>query len=404
MTSSTGWQFWIDRGGTFTDVVARSPDGRLLVHKLLSDNPERYADAALQGIRDLLDLTSAVPLPAESIDAIRIGTTLGTNALLTRSGKHTLLAITRGFKDQLRIGYQNRPDIFALHIVLPQLLYEEVVEIDERMSAHGEELIPVDLKSARAALAHAYANGISSVAIAFMHSYRYPEHERQVAELAVEIGFTQVSASHAVAPLIRLVSRAETAVVDAHLSPLLKSYVSRIERETQNRTRLLFMQSNGGLAEARHFSGKDSILSGPAGGIVGAVQASRAAGFSKIISFDMGGTSTDVAHCEGEYERSLETEIAGVRLRTPMLKIHSVAAGGGSVLHFDGAKYRVGPGSAGADPGPACYCRGGPLTVTDCNVMLGRIQPEFFPKMFGANANAPLDAEIVKRRFGELCG
>ena len=403
MTSSTGWQFWIDRGGTFTDVVARSPDRRLLVHKLLSDNPARYADAAVQGIRELLDLAPGVPLPAESIDSIRIGTTLGTNALLTRSARRTLLAITRGFKDQLRIGYQNRPDIFALHIVLPRLLYEEVVEIDERMSAHGEELIPVDLESARAALADAYADGISSVAIAFMHGYRYPEHEQQVAELAVEIGFTQVSASHAVAPLIRLVSRAETAVVDAHLSPLLKSYVSRIELQTQRRTRLLFMQSNGGLAEARHFSGKDSILSGPAGGIVGAVQASRAAGFSKIISFDMGGTSTDVAHCEGEYERSLETEIAGVRLRTPMLKIHSVAAGGGSILHFDGTKYRVGPGSAGADPGPACYCRGGPLTVTDCNVMLGRIQAEFFPRVFGPNANAPLDTEIVRRRFGELC-
>jgi 5-oxoprolinase (ATP-hydrolysing) len=405
MTSSTGWQFWIDRGGTFTDVVARSPDGQLAVHKLLSDNSERYADAALQGIRDVLGLPPDAALPAERIDSIRIGTTLGTNALLTRSGTRTLLAITRGFKDQLRIGYQNRPEIFALNIVLPRLLYEEVIEIDERMSAHGEELVPVNLSSARATLAQAYAKGIRAVAVAFIHGYRYSEHEKHVAELAQEIGFTQISASHEVAPLIRLVSRAETAVVDAYLSPLLKSYVSRIAQETQaeTRTRLLFMQSNGGLAEARHFSGKDSILSGPAGGIVGAVQASRAAGFSKIISFDMGGTSTDVAHYEGEYERSFETEIAGVRLRTPMLKIHSVAAGGGSMLNFDGSKYRVGPGSAGADPGPACYRRGGPLTVTDCNVMLGRIQPEFFPKVFGPNGNEPLDTVIVKRRLGELC-
>jgi 5-oxoprolinase (ATP-hydrolysing) len=410
MAADSRWQFWIDRGGTFTDIVARRPDGRLLVHKLLSDHPERYSDAALQGIRDILGLPAGARLPTEQIEAVKMGTTVGTNALLERKGERTVLVITRGFRDALRIGYQNRPDIFALHILLPELIYERVIEVTERYGAHGETLIPLDLEAAERDLKAAFDAGIRSVAIVFMHAYRYPDHELRVAELARYIGFEQVSVSHQVSPLMRLVSRGDTTVVDAYLSPLLQRYVSQVAGALHSKTgaetghtRLLFMQSNGGLVDARRFQGKDSILSGPAGGIVGAVATSRAAGFDRIISFDMGGTSTDVAHYAGEFERSLETEVAGVRMRIPMMHIHTVAAGGGSILHFDGMRYRVGPDSAGANPGPACYRRGGPLTVTDCNVLLGKLQPGYFPRVFGPHGDLPLDVDVVRAKFMELC-
>jgi 5-oxoprolinase (ATP-hydrolysing) len=399
--SASRWQFWIDRGGTFTDIVARRPDGRLLTHKLLSDNPEHYPDAALHGIHELLGVAADQPIPAEHIAAVKMGTTVATNALLERKGDRTLLLITQGFHDALRIGYQNRPKLFARHIVLPELLYERVAEVTERMSARGEIIIPFDPESARAPLVDAYQVGIRAVAIVFLHGYRYPDHERQAAELAHEIGFSQISVSHEVSPLMKLVGRGDTTVVDAYLSPILRRYVDRVAGELGD-ARLLFMQSNGGLADAHHFQGKDSILSGPAGGIVGAARTATQASFDRIITFDMGGTSTDVAHYAGEYERAFETLVAGVRLRAPMLHIHTVAAGGGSICRFDGSRLRVGPESAEANPGPACYRRGGPLTVTDCNVLLGRIQPDFFPYVFGPNQDQPLDREVVIQRFTVL--
>ncbi|ABA56904.1 5-oxoprolinase (ATP-hydrolyzing) [Nitrosococcus oceani ATCC 19707] len=395
------WQFWIDRGGTFTDIVARRPDGRLLTHKLLSENPEHYSDAALQGIRDLLGVAKDQPLPIARIQEVRMGTTVATNALLERQGERTLLLITQGFRDALRIGYQSRPKLFARHILLPEMLYERVEEVEERLSAQGEVLTPLNLDSARQPLESAYRKGIRSVAIVFLHGYRYHEHERRVAELARKIGYTQISLSQEASPSMKLVGRGDTTVVDAYLSPILRRYVDHVSSELGD-TRLLFMQSNGGLADARFFQGKDSILSGPAGGIVGAVRTAISAGFSKIISFDMGGTSTDVAHYDGEYERVFETEVAGVRMRAPMMRIHTVAAGGGSICQFDGARFRVGPQSAGANPGPACYRRGGPLTITDCNVMVGKIQPEYFPEVFGPNQNQPIDRDIVRQKFETL--
>ena len=404
----TKWQFWIDRGGTFTDIVAKRPDGKIITHKLLSENPEQYPDAAIQGIRELLELTPDQPIPEKEIAVVKMGTTVATNALLEHKGDRTVLAITQGFKDALRIGYQNRPDIFARQIILPEMLYEQAIEIEERYDALGNELIPLNLTKAEQELQAAYNTGIRSCAIVLMHSYRYPQHEQQVAAIAREIGFTQVSVSHEVSPLMKLVSRGDTTVVDAYLSPILNRYVqqvaSQLLRENPNSvsTKLMFMQSNGGLADANRFHGKDSILSGPAGGIIGAVKTSEIAGFRKIISFDMGGTSTDVAHYNGTYERSFETEIAGVRLQTPMMSIHTVAAGGGSILDFDGSRYRVGPESAGANPGPACYGRGGSLTVTDCNVILGKLQPDFFPKVFGLQGNSPLDIAIVREKFEQL--
>ena len=395
------WQFWIDRGGTFTDIVAQQPDGALITHKLLSENPDRYEDAALQGIRDLLGLGADEVLPTEAIEAVKMGTTVATNALLERKGDRTVLLITKGFRDALRIGYQNRPHLFARRIVLPDLLYERVVEVDERMSAQGEVLTPVDLDGARSALQQAYDDGIRSVAIVFVHGYRYHDHETAVAEIARDMGFPRVSVSHAVSPLMKLVGRGDTTVVDAYVSPLLRRYVDRMSDHLGG-ARLMFMQSNGGLADARFFQGKDSILSGPAGGVVGAVRTAALVGDDKIISFDMGGTSTDVAHYNGEYERSFETLVAGVRMRAPMMSIHTVAAGGGSILHFDGTRYRVGPDSAGADPGPACYRRGGPLTVTDANLMLGKIQPRFFPSIFGPNGDQPLNDAVVGDKFTAL--
>ena len=404
-SNANRWQFWIDRGGTFTDVVARRPDGTLATHKLLSENPERYRDAALAGIRHLLGLAPGERIPPEAIEAVKMGTTVATNALLERKGERTLLLITRGFRDALRIAYQNRPRLFERHIVLPELLYSKVVEVEERIGARGEVLLPLAVERTRADLLAAFSEGYRSVAIVFMHGYRHTGHERAAAELARSAGFKQVSVSHEVSPLMKLVSRGDTTVVDAYLSPILRRYVDRVAEELAG-VRLMFMQSNGGLTDARRFQGKDSILSGPAGGIVGAVRTSLAAGFDKIIGFDMGGTSTDVSHFAGarlsDLERTFETQVAGVRMRAPMMSIHTVAAGGGSILHFDGSRYRVGPDSAGAHPGPLSYRRNGPLAVTDANVMLGKIQPGFFPALFGPRGDQALDAEGVRRRFADL--
>ncbi len=445
-STDRSWDFWIDRGGTFTDIIGRAPDGRLLTRKLLSENPEAYRDAAVAGIRDLLGLADGAPIPPGQIGSIKMGTTVATNALLERKGERTLLLITRGFRDALRIGYQARPKIFARHIIKPMMLYEQVVEVDERVRADGAVERAPDLEAVGAALAQAREGGIATVAIVFMHAYRYPAHEQRVAELARAAGFAQVSASHEVSPLIKLVSRGDTTVVDAYLSPILRRHVAQVadaltaspladqaistesvaapspalprkrERERaaasgvdtdqknadQSSPRLMFMTSGGGLTAAELFKGKDAILSGPAGGVVGMAETGRAAGFERLIGFDMGGTSTDVSHFAGEYERAFETEVAGVRMRAPMILIHTVAAGGGSILHYDGARQRVGPDSAGADPGPKCYRRGGPLTVTDANVMVGKLIADFFPKIFGAAQDQPIDAEAVGEAFAGL--
>jgi 5-oxoprolinase (ATP-hydrolysing) len=416
-------KFFADRGGTFTDLVAVTdslsiinkltqhreqflivplPNQQfIIVYKLLSENPEQYQDAVIQGIRDILSLKKNESIPTQEIDVVKMGTTVATNALLERKGERVVLLITKGFKDALRIGYQNRPDIFALQIVLPSMLYETVIEVDERYDRNGHELIPVNLNQVRADLHKVYEMGIRSCAIVFMHSYQYPEHENQVAQIAHEIGFTQVSISHQVSPLMKLVSRGDTTVVDAYLSPILGRYVNQVASYLPN-VQLMFMKSDGGLVDAHQFKGKDSILSGPAGGIVGAVQTSKRAGFEKIITFDMGGTSTDVAHFKGEYERQLENEIAGSRMRVPVLDINTVAAGGGSLLFYDGCTFRVGPESAGANPGPACYRRGGNLAVTDANVMLGKIHPQYFPYVFGISGNQSLDKTIVIKKFTQL--
>jgi 5-oxoprolinase (ATP-hydrolysing) len=466
------WEFWIDRGGTFTDVIGRRPDGALVAHKLLSENPEAYRDAAVQGIRDLLGLKTDEPIPPGCIGAVKMGTTVATNALLERKGVRTLLLTTSGFRDALRIGYQARPKIFAKHIVKPDMLFERVVEVDERVRADGTVERRPDLAALRAELARAGDDGIRAVAILFMHAYRYPEHERQVATLAREMGFAQVSVSHEVSPLIKLIGRGDTTVVDAYLSPIIRRYVAAVAAELQSGAansappspggggsaavaraaseggrggvnsrensplpvalraatsplqgeagaaasgdalrdssahtdpiRLMFMMSSGGLTAADLFQGKDGILSGPAGGVVGMAETGRAAGFSRLIGFDMGGTSTDVSHYDGEYERAFETEVAGVRMRAPMMLIHTVAAGGGSILHFDGARFRVGPDSAGANPGPKCYRRGGPLAVTDANVMVGKLIPDFFPTIFGPQQNLPIDADAVRKAFAAL--
>ncbi|MFJ3577795.1 hydantoinase B/oxoprolinase family protein [Streptomyces rubiginosohelvolus] len=395
------WEFWIDRGGTFTDIVGRRPDGRLITRKLLSHDPGRYDDAAVAGIRLLLGLEPGEPVPADRVAAVRMGTTVATNALLERRGEPTVLLITEGFRDALRIAYQNRPRLFDRHIVLPESVHERVIEVPERIDAHGGTVRPLELGPVREQLRAAHAEGLRSAAVVLMHGYRHPAHERAVAEAAREAGFTQVSSSHEVSPLIRLVPRGDTTVVDAYLSPVLGRYVDEVAARLDG-IRLMFLQSNGGLREAARFRGKDAVLSGPAGGVVGMVRTSQQAGHDRVIGFDMGGTSTDVSHYAGEFERELGTQVAGVRMRAPMMSIHTVAAGGGSVLHFDGSRYRVGPDSAGADPGPACYRRGGPLTVTDANVMLGRVQPAHFPAVFGADGDLPLDADHVRERFTEL--
>src|SRR3989440_6594060 len=392
------WQFWIDRGGTFTDVVARRPDGAIVTHKLLSENPERYQDAALAGIRELLGVAPGAPIPGERIEAVKMGTTVATNALLERKGEPTVLFITRGFRDALRIAYQNRPRLFDRHIVLPEMLYAKVVEVEERVGARGEMVLALNVQKTKSDLEAAHAEGFRSIAIVFMHGYRFTDHERQVAELAKEVGFPQISVSHRVSPLMKLVGRGDTTVVDAYLSPILGRYVGQVAAELEG-VRLFFMQSNGGLTDARRFQGKDAILSGPAGGIVGAPRTPEMAGFDPIIGFDMGGTSTDVSHYAGAFEREFETRVAGVRMRAPMMSIHTVAAGGGSILHFDGARYRVGPDSAGANPGPACYRRGGPPAGAAADVMLGKIQPAFFPHVFGSDGGQPLDANAVHGKF-----
>ncbi|MCK9920118.1 hydantoinase B/oxoprolinase family protein [Microbacteriaceae bacterium K1510] len=450
-TAPAHWDFWIDRGGTFTDVVGRRPDGSLVAHKLLSENPEAYADAAVQGIRDLLGLKAGEAIPPGRVNAVKMGTTVATNALLERKGDRVLLITTKGFRDALKIGYQARPKIFARHIIKPDMLYERVAEVDERVRADGTVEKALDLDGARQALEAAKADGIEAVAIVFMHAYRFPAHEKQVAELARAMGFAQVSVSHEVSPLIKLVGRGDTTVVDAYLSPILRRYVQRVADEMQGSSlpsplwggsaseasrgegrrvststptpnpspqgggesrraigdvddsiRLMFMMSSGGLTAADLFQGKDAILSGPAGGVVSMAETGKQAGFDRLIGFDMGGTSTDVSHFDGEYERTFETEVAGVRMRAPMMLIHTVAAGGGSILHFDGARFRVGPDSAGANPGPKCYRRGGPLAVTDANVMLGKLMPEFFPKIFGPHQDEPLDDGAVRHAFNNL--
>ncbi|MFD9567960.1 hydantoinase B/oxoprolinase family protein [Streptomyces sp. NPDC059994] len=395
------WEFWIDRGGTFTDVVGRRPDGHLVSRKLLSHDPERDRDAAVAGIRLLLGLGPDEPVPADRISVVKMGTTVATNALLERRGEPTVLVVTEGFRDALRIAYQNRPRLFDRHIVLPEAVYARVVEVAERVDAHGATVRPLDLAGATEGLRAARAEGLRSAAVVLMHGYRYPDHELAVAEAARALGFTQVSCSHEVSPLIKLVPRGDTTVVDAYLSPILRRYVDEVARELDG-VRLMFMQSNGGLREAAHFRGKDAVLSGPAGGVVGMARTSGRAGYARVIGFDMGGTSTDVSHYAGAFERDFATQVAGVRMRAPMMNIHTVAAGGGSVLHFDGQRYRVGPDSAGAVPGPACYRRGGPLTVTDANVMLGRIQPAHFPAVFGPGGELPLDAEVVREGFAAL--
>ncbi|PBB95490.1 hydantoinase B/oxoprolinase family protein [Mesorhizobium sp. WSM3862] len=396
------WDFWIDRGGTFTDIIGRDPQGRLHPRKLLSENPEAYADAAIQGIRELLGLKTGAAIPAERIGDIKMGTTVATNALLERKGDRVLLLITRGFRDALRIAYQARPDIFAKEIILPEQLYERVVEIDERVRADGSVERLLDIAACRPAIEQAKADGIDAVAIVFMHAWKYPDHEKAVAKVCRKIGFSQISVSHEVSPLIKLVGRGDTTVVDAYLSPILSRYVQRVAGELGAGPRLMFMMSSGGLTAADMFQGKDALLSGPAGGVVGMVETAKLAGFDKVVGFDMGGTSTDVAHYDGEYERAFDTEVAGVRIRAPMMRIHTVAAGGGSILHYEAGRFRVGPDSAGANPGPAAYRRGGPLAVTDANVMLGKLQPDVFPAIFGPGQDQPLDVATVREKFAAL--
>ncbi|OGA62077.1 MAG: 5-oxoprolinase [Burkholderiales bacterium RIFCSPHIGHO2_01_FULL_64_960] len=395
------WQFWIDRGGTFTDIVAKRPDGSLTTHKLLSENPEQYKDAAVAGIRHLLGLKPGEPVTPALVECVKMGTTVATNALLERKGEPTLLVTTRGFRDALRIAYQNRPRLFDRHIQLPELLYTEVIEACERVGAHGDVLQALDEPSLRGDLLAAYGRGLRSVAIVFMHGYRYTQHEQAAQRIAKEVGFTQISTSHETSPMMKFVSRGDTTVVDAYLSPILRRYVEQVASEMPG-VKLFFMQSSGGLTDAGAFQGKDAILSGPAGGIVGMARTAGLAGHEKVIGFDMGGTSTDVSHYAGAFEREFETHVAGVRMRAPMMSIHTVAAGGGSVLAYDGARFRVGPESAGANPGPVSYRRGGPLAVTDANVMVGKVQPRYFPSVFGPAANETLDADAVRARFEEI--
>ncbi|HEU4987006.1 MAG TPA: hydantoinase/oxoprolinase family protein, partial [Rhizobiaceae bacterium] len=427
------WDFWIDRGGTFTDVIGRDPQGALHARKVLSENPEAYSDAGIHGIRELLGLKPGEPIPPAKVGEVKMGTTVATNALLERKGDRVLLLITKGFRDALRIAYQARPDIFAKEIILPEQLYERVLEVEERVRVDGQVEAELDLDSIRLQVEQAKADGIDAIAITFMHSWKFPEHEKQAAKLCRDMGFSQVSVSHEVSPLIKIVGRGDTTVVDAYLSPILARYVQRVAGELGiapssgpsghllpggekdaaamsatssplggeggeakaepgegENPRLMFMMSSGGLTAADMFQGKDAILSGPAGGVVGMVETARLAGFDKVIGFDMGGTSTDVAHYDGEYERAFDTEVAGVRIRAPMMRIHTVAAGGGSILHYEDGRFKVGPDSAGANPGPACYRRGGPLAVTDANVMLGKLVPDYFPAIFGPNQDERL--------------
>ena len=401
------WDFWIDRGGTFTDVIGRAPSGALSAIKLLSENPEAYDDAAIEGIRRFLEVPPGA-IPPQRVGTVRMGTTVATNALLERKGDRTLLLITRGFRDALRIAYQDRPDIFAKEIVLPEMLYERVAEVDERVRTDGAVEREIDLDGARHALEEAKAAGINAVAIVLMHAWTAPEHEQRLAQAAHDAGFTQVSVSHEVSPLIKLVGRGDTTVVDAYLTPILSRYVVKVASALgatppdEPGPTLQFMMSSGGLTAADRFKGRDAILSGPAGGVVGMARTGQIAGEDRVIGFDMGGTSTDVAHFDGSFERTFQAQVAGVRMRAPMLQVHTVAAGGGSTLHADPGRFRVGPDSAGADPGPACYRRGGPLTVTDANVMLGKLNPDYFPAIFGTNQDQPLDRAVVVEKFAAI--
>lgn len=398
----TTWDFWIDRGGTFTDIVGRAPDGSLHPHKLLSENPEAYKDAAIQGIKEILGLKSHDKIPSDKVAHVKMGTTVATNALLERKGERTALLITKGFRDMLEIGYQARSDIFAKEIVKPELLYEKVIEVDERVLADGTVEAAPDMEALKPQLEALKKDGIDSIAITFIHAWKYPDHEKTVSEAVRASGFSQVSVSHEVSPLVKLIGRGDTTVVDAYLSPILRRYVEQVSSELGEGPKLSFMMSSGGLTDASLFQGKDAILSGPAGGVVGAVETSKLAGFEKMIGFDMGGTSTDVSHFDGELERAFETEVAGVRMRAPMMRIHTVAAGGGSILTYKDGRFQAGPDSAGANPGPACYRRGGPLAVTDANVMVGKLQPEFFPAIFGPEQNQPLDTTAVEQKFNAL--
>lgn len=400
-SSEQKWQFWIDRGGTFTDIVAKRPDGSLITHKLLSDNPEQYQDAAVAGIRYLLGLKPDQLISSEQVSSVKMGTTVATNALLERKGERTALLTTQGFRDALQIGYQNRPRLFDRHIQRPDLLYQAVIEAEERISQDGKVLLPLNEAVLQKALQSLFDEGYRSLAIVFLHAYRHQKHEQRAKAIAEQIGFHQISCSHEVSPMIKFVSRGDTTVVDAYLSTILRRYVDQVSSQMPG-VPLYFMQSSGGLTDARQFQGKDAILSGPAGGIVGMARTAELAGFNRVVGFDMGGTSTDVSHYAGEFEREFETQVAGVRMRAPMMRIHTVAAGGGSILQYDGARFRVGPESAGANPGPASYRRGGPLTVTDANLMLGKIQPEFFPYVFGPEADQPLDKAVVEDKFAEL--
>ncbi len=401
----TAWDFWVDRGGTFTDVIGRAPDGTLHARKVLSENPGAYRDAAVHGIRLHLGLPAGAPIPAGTVREVRMGTTVATNALLERKGERTALLITRGFGDALEIGYQARRDIFAKRIVKPELLYARVEEVAERVLADGTVEVPLDEDAVRATLRAIAEDGFRSVAIVLLHAWKHPAHEARVAAIARDMGFPQVSASHEVGPLIKLVGRGDTTVVDAYLSPVLRRYVAGVEDDLdvpRTGARVMFMTSAGGLTAASLFQGRDAILSGPAGGVVALARTGAEAGFDRVIGFDMGGTSTDVAHFAGEYERALETEIAGVRMRAPMMLVHTVAAGGGSIVSFRDGRLRVGPDSAGANPGPAAYRRGGPLTVTDCNVMVGKLVPDLFPAIFGPAQDRPLDADAVRVGFAAL--
>ena len=397
------WQFWVDRGGTFTDVVGKRPDGSLITHKLLSENPEQYRDAAVAGIRHLLGLKPGEAISSDVVECVKMGTTVATNALLERKGEPTLLVTTKGFRDALRIAYQNRPRLFDRNVVLPELLYSAVIEAHERVGARGEILQVLDETLLKKELLAKYFKGLRSLAVVFMHGYRYTEHEKAAKRIALEVGFTQISTSHETSPMMKFVSRGDTTVVDAYLSPILRRYVNQVAVEMPG-VKLFFMQSSGGLTDAHVFQGKDAILSGPAGGIVGMARTAAIAGHAKVIGFDMGGTSTDVSHYAGEFEREFETQVAGVRMRAPMMSIHTVAAGGGSILKFDGERFRVGPQSAGANPGPASYRRGGRLAVTDANVMVGKVQPRYFPKVFGPNADEALSYEAAAAQFNDLAG
>ncbi len=401
------WDFWIDRGGTFTDVIGRTPDGALIAHKLLSENPEAWKDSAIQGMRDLLGLKSGDAFPLNQVSEIRMGTTVATNALLERKGDRTLLLITKGFRDALRIAYQARPDIFAKQIILPEQLYSHVIEVEERVRADGIVEAALDMSALVPQLAKAKSDGFDAVALVLMHAWKYPAHELAIETELQSAGFAQISVSHKVSPLAKLVGRGDTTVVDAYLSPILRRYVAQVADALgltghKDDPKLLFMMSSGGLTDAELFQGKDAILSGPAGGVVGMVETARLAGFDKVIGFDMGGTSTDVAHFDGEHERAFDTEVAGVRIRAPMMRIHTVAAGGGSILHFEDGRFKAGPDSAGANPGPAAYRRGGPLAVTDANVMTGKLRPEFFPAIFGPDQNQLLDVTAVRAKFAQL--